>query len=40
MDAMDGIADEIGVKPQLIKLFMQDFQLGWKVCIIFKGSSF
>ena len=31
VEAMDEIADEISVKPDIIKIFMQDFQLGMKV---------
>ena len=30
---MDEIANEVGVKPNVIKLFKQDFLLGMKVCI-------
>ena len=28
---MDTLADEIGVKPDIIKFFKKDFKLGWKV---------
>ena len=28
---MDALAGEIGAKPDLMKIFKEDFKLGWKV---------
>jgi len=31
MTYMDEVADEFGVKPDVWKLFKEDFRLGWQV---------